>query len=143
VSVDAADRYAAFWQSLSLSSLDRLPKFMMPDIHFRDPFNDLRGLPAVAKAFAKLYGMIRDVDVVIHDRAFGTAHLDGSVCYLRWTFAYSLRSGKQLSIDGMSEVHLTADGRAAIHIDHWDAAGQVYEKFPVIGPILRTIRRRI
>lgn len=116
---------------------------MTPDIHFRDPFNDLHGLPAVEKTFTKLYGMIRDIDITVHDRAFGAARTHGSVCYLRWTFAYSLRSGKRLSIEGVSEIHLTPDGRASVHLDHWDAAGQVYERFPVIGSILRTIRKRL
>lgn len=143
MSADAAERYIAFWQGLSADTLDRLPDFMAPDIHFRDPFNDLRGLPAVAAAFAKIYGMIRDVRIDIHDRAFGTRPSDHTICYLRWTFAYTLRSGKRLSIEGMSEIHFAADGRAAKHIDHWDAAGQVYETLPLVGPLLRAIRRRI
>ena len=143
VNADAAVRYAAFWQSLSVDTLDRLPEFMSPDIHFRDPFNDLHGLAAVEATFAKLYGLIDDIDVAVHDTAMGKTSSDTTIWYLRWTFAYRLRSGKNLSIEGVSEVYLRADGRASVHIDHWDAAGQVYEKFPIIGSVLRLLKRRL
>ena len=143
MSVEAAERYVAFWQALSSETLDRLPEFMAPDIHFRDPFKDLHGLPQVTAAFGRIYRMIRDVDITVHDRAFGGDASAGSVCYLRWTFAYTLRSGRRLTIEGMSEIRFGADGLATEHIDQWDAAGQVYEKLPLIGALLRMIRRRI
>ena len=143
MSVEAAERYIAFWRALSAETLDRLPEFMAPDIHFRDPFNDLHGLEEVRATFGRIYGMIRDIEITVHDRAFGAAKPEGEVCYLRWTFAYTLRSGKRLSIEGMSEVRFAENGLAIEHLDHWDAAGQVYEKLPLIGALLRMIRRRI
>lgn len=143
MSAEAADRYIAFWRGLSTESLDRLPEFMTPDVHFSDPFNDLRGLASVKAAFTKIYAMIEDVDITVHDRAFGTGSSEHSVCYVRWTFAFAVRSGKRLSIEGMSEIHLNADELVVEHIDHWDAAGQVYETLPLLGPLLRAIRRRI
>ncbi len=143
MNAEAAERYVAFWQALSAETLDRLPEFMAPDMHFRDPFKDLHGLPQVTAAFDRIYRMIRDVEITVHDRAFSAEAPAGAVCYLRWTFAYTLRSGKRLSIEGMSEVRFAENGLATEHIDHWDAAGQVYEKLPLIGWLLRLIRRRI
>jgi hypothetical protein len=43
----------------------------------------------------------------------------------------------------MSEVQFDEAGSVRAHIDHWDAAGQLYEKLPVIGWILRRIRARL
>jgi hypothetical protein len=42
----------------------------------------------------------------------------------------------------MSELRFAADGRVREHIDHWDAAAQVYERLPLIGGLMRLIRRR-
>ncbi|MEM7443427.1 MAG: nuclear transport factor 2 family protein [Pseudomonadota bacterium] len=143
MNADLIDRYVEFWQALSADRLDSLSDFMTQDIHFSDPFNDLRGLAAVRETFSSLYAKIHDVDVTVHDKAISTASSAPTVCYLRWTFAFSLKSGRRMSIEGVSEVHLEPDGRASVHIDHWDAAGQMYEKFPLIGPVLRAIRKRI
>ena len=43
----------------------------------------------------------------------------------------------------MSEVTLAEDGRVLAHIDHWDPAAQLYERVPVLGAVLRMIRRRL
>ena len=34
------------------------------------------------------------------------------------------------------------DGRIAMHRDYWDAAEELYEKLPVLGGLMRWIRRR-
>ena len=36
-----------------------------------------------------------------------------------------------------------ADGRIARHRDYWDAAGELYEKLPLLGTLMRWLRRRI
>jgi hypothetical protein len=43
----------------------------------------------------------------------------------------------------MSEVAFGADGRALSHIDHWDAGGQFYARLPVLGTLIRLVKRRL
>ncbi len=45
-------------------------------------------------------------------------------------------------IDGMSEIRFRADGRVAEHLDHWDAAEQLYERVPVLGTLIRLVKRK-
>ena len=40
-------------------------------------------------------------------------------------------------------VWVAADGRVAYHRDYWDAAEEVYEKIPLLGGLLRWIKRRL
>lgn len=134
----AADRYIAAWQSLSADTIDVVDAMFTDDGRFSDPFNDLRGRDEIRASFARLYAMIAEVRIEVRDRAYS-----GRVCYMRWRFAYTLNSGRSFDIEGMSEVHLTDSGRASAHIDHWDAASQFYEKLPVIGWLLRRIKRRL
>jgi hypothetical protein len=65
--------------------------------------------------------------------------------YVRWRFEATARGrgAAPLVIEGMSEIELAPDGRIAAHIDHWDAGRQVYERVPLLGWLLRRIRRRI
>jgi hypothetical protein len=30
-----------------------------------------------------------------------------------------------------------------LHLDHWDAAAQVYEQIPLLGSVLRVLRRKL
>ena len=42
-----------------------------------------------------------------------------------------------------SHLRFAADGRIAYHRDYWDAAEEVYEKVPLLGGLLRRIKRRL
>jgi steroid delta-isomerase len=46
-------------------------------------------------------------------------------------------------ITGMSEIHFAPDGRISEHIDHWDSGGQFYERIPVLGWLIRLVRKRL
>ena len=72
----------------------------------------------------------------------GMADNDEQLGFLRWELDSMLR-GKPYRIIGMSEVIFAADGRVSLHVDHWDAAQQFYERLPVIGGVLRMIRSRL
>lgn len=48
-----------------------------------------------------------------------------------------------LSIHGASHIRLAADGKITYHRDYWDAAGGLYVKLPLIGPVLRLLHRRL
>ena len=134
-----ADRYARFWENLSADTLDGLADVMAPGVRFRDPFNDVSGIARVREVFAETYRRLRDVEVRVTDVAAGQ-----EACYLRWSFAYRIgRSRRRWQLDGMTEVQFDDDGRVTAHIDHWDAATQVYEKLPVIGGVLRLLRAKI
>ena len=59
---------------------------------------------------------------------------------IRWRFTGSVR-GREVEIDGMSELRFAPDGRIREHVDHWDAAGQVYARLPLVGRLIRALRR--
>ena len=46
------------------------------------------------------------------------------------------------AIVGATRLRFDAQGRVAEHRDYWDAAQELYEKLPLIGSVLRAIRRR-
>ena len=35
------------------------------------------------------------------------------------------------------------DGRVLSHLDHWDAGGQFYARLPVLGTLIRLVKRRL
>lgn len=136
---EGAARYVAFFEAMTPAALDRLAEVVCADVHFVDPFNDVVGIDALRRILRGMYADTTDPVFRVTHRAF-----DGAVCFVRWEFRAGVRVlGGDWQVTGMSELHFAADGRVQTHIDHWDAAGQMYERLPGIGWLLRRLRRRI
>ncbi len=129
--------YCRYLEDLTTERLDRLTDYVAADVRFRDPFNDTRGADAMAGVFRHMFDSLRDVRFrVLHAAA------SGETCLLSWRFD-ALLGARAWSFDGTSVVRFGADGRVLEHVDHWDAAREFYERLPVIGWLLRGLRRRI
>lgn len=131
--------YIAVFETLGPGRLDELVTLCTEDVRFVDPFNDVKGRRRFREVFAKMFEDLGDVHIHVKDWA-----VSGKVAYLRWSFAFRpKKSGVLWTIEGMSELHFDEAGSLSAHIDHWDAAAQLYEKLPVLGWVLRQIRRRL
>ena len=51
-------------------------------------------------------------------------------------------SREEQCIRGGSHLVLADDGRIADHRDYWDAAEELYEKLPVVGGLMRWLKKR-
>jgi steroid delta-isomerase len=129
---DRLDDYVAFFERLSLDRLDALDALVTPDVRFKDPFNDLRGVEGMRAALAAAFDHGPPRFEVI-DRARGSA-----AAYLLWRYTH----GSGFAFEGMSEIRFAPDGRIAEHIDHWDSGTHVYMRVPVLGWFARLIRDR-
>jgi len=133
--------YADFFATLTPESLARLGDFVTPDVHFRDPFNDVRGLPAMRRVFEASFEDCSDIRFVI----------DGVVrqereAFLKWRFFFKpkrLNPATPWEVLGVSEVHFTPAGKVAAHLDHWDSGSQFYARLPLIGALIRWVRGRL
>ena len=136
---DPVDRYVALLTALTPARLDDLKALCAPEVRFADPFNDVVGPDRVAAVFADMFARVHDMSFEVTDRCG-----DARRAYLRWIFRFRTRpGGKMWTFTGVAEVHFDAEGRLSAHLDHWDAAGQLYEKLPLIGTVLRALRRRL
>ena len=62
---------------------------------------------------------------------------------MSWDFTFQL-SGKFYRIAGCTHFVMDPDTRLVIlHRDYWDAAQELYEKFPVLGWVLQRLRKRL
>jgi ketosteroid isomerase-like protein len=67
---------------------------------------------------------------------------EGDRCVLTWDFLLAIR-GRAITIHGASLLEFAPDGRIARHRDYWDAAEELYEKLPVLGGLMRWVKRRL
>lgn len=54
-----------------------------------------------------------------------------------------LRRGELTRSLGVSHMSFDAEGRVALHRDFWDSASGLLEHVPVVGGLIRTIKRRL
>lgn len=135
----AVDRIVARFESLSLQDLPRLAEIYTPDAHFKDPFNEVQGVAAIQAIFAHMFESLDGPRFVIRERI-----VQGGQCFLSWDFVFRMKrfSTDEQVIRGGSHLMLAADGRIAVHRDYWDAAEELYEKLPVLGALMRWLKRR-
>ena len=139
---EALERYANFYETLTRESLNELPRFFHKDARFKDPFNDVTGIDKIRLVFEDMFKTIGQPQFKVIDMAWSNAE-DGSA-FMLWTFKYQIRGrGLPVTVNGMSAMILSTDGKVRSHIDYWDAAQGLYEHLPVIGTLLRWIRKRV
>jgi steroid delta-isomerase len=136
----AATRIAAFYETLSPQSLGQLDAFYTPNVWFKDPFNEVRGLEELRAIFTHMYGTLEQPRFVV------TGNLvDGDQCFLTWNFEFRFEAfdkGTLQTVRGGSHLKFTTDGLVDYHRDYWDAAEELYEKLPWVGGLMRWLKKR-
>lgn len=132
-----AQRIAAFFESFEPRHLPHLAGWYCEDAHFRDPFNDVRGLDAIRRVYAHMFETAGQPRFqVLHTTAVA------GECWMTWNFSFGAGKPRR-TIHGASYLKLAPDGRIAVHRDYWDTAGELYEQVPVLGALMRMARRRL
>ena len=132
-------RLVAFYEQLTPASLAELPRLYAPDARFKDPFNEVQGTAAIAAIFEHMFRTLERPRFVVHEIL-----VQGEQCFLAWDFVFGLkRGGAELTVRGATHLRLAPDGRVAVHRDYWDAAEELYEKLPLLGALMRWLKRRV
>jgi steroid Delta-isomerase len=126
-------RLIDFYEQLTAANLARLDDLYTEDCRFKDPFNEVSGRPGVRRIFEHMFETVEAPLFVVRD-----ALAQGDQAFLSWDF----HAGSML-IRGASHLRFAADGRVADHRDYWDAAEELYEKLPVLGGLMRLLKRRL
>ena len=66
--------------------------------------------------------------------------------YLKWSMDIdwsSFKKGKTTRSFGISHLRFNADGEVILHFDFWDSTTGFFEHLPVLGAVIRWIKRRV
>ena len=137
-----ADAAIQFFESLTAADVAAMDRLYTANTSFKDPFNDVRGLPHLQRIFAHMFSTLDAPRFVVL-----TALVEGDQCFLTWDFLFRMKDQLQeRRIHGSSHLRFAigdSQGRIAEHRDYWDAAEELYEKLPLLGSLLRWIKRRL
>lgn len=136
----ALDAYAAGWEQAGPGNSSPILDRVTEDVHFVDPFNDLRGRDRLGALLDKTYAELRKPRFTVHDAVIARMESGEGVGLIHWRLEWGEGEG---TIEGTSRVVLEEDGRVRLHQDYWDPTGPIYERVPVLASIMRLIRRRL
>ena len=129
-----------YFENLTPASVGQLKQYYAAQARFKDPFNDVSGLPAITGIFEHMFVAL------IGPRFVVTQHIcQGEQCFLTWEFRFQFRNyqiGTEQVILGASHLVFDALGLVVLHRDYWDAAEELYEKLPLVGGLMRWLKRR-
>ena len=137
---DATARLAQFYEQITPARLTQLGEYYAPDARFKDPFNEVQGIAAIARIFEHMFANLTEPHFVIT-----TQVVEGQQAFLTWEFRFSFKRWNTHTaqcIRGATHVRFTQQGLIELHRDYWDAAEELYEKLPAIGVLMRWMRRR-
>lgn len=132
----ATGRLVEFFETLAPESLSRLAEFYTADARFKDPFNEVVGVAAIARVFEHMFATVEAPRFRIT-----RSIVQGDQAMLGWDFEL-IFAGRRVVVHGVSHLVFDEEGRVALHRDYWDAAGELYEKLPVLGTLMQRLRRR-
>lgn len=134
---DRVEALAAFFERFAPQDLPALADWYAADAAFKDPFNDVRGLRRIERVYGHMFEALTEPRFQVTSKL-----VEGSQAWLTWNFTFVSR-GSTVLVRGASHFRFGADGKIAGHRDYWDPAEELYEKAPVLGALMRWIRRRL
>ena len=103
-------------------------------------FHHVQGLPAFQDYIANLYANVTDCRF-----QFGQPQGDLQLMYVDWQMQFihpRLAGGQAISVPGVSQLQWQ-DGKVLKHRDFFDGGAVLYEHVPVLGQVIRLLKRRM
>ncbi|MGB7183688.1 MAG: nuclear transport factor 2 family protein [Burkholderiaceae bacterium] len=156
IQTDALKNTISFFENLSEKSLDQIPRLYESHARFCDPFNDVIGIDAINHIFADMFAQLDspafvittafEVPAIATDNEPGVEALATHQAFVTWDFTFRFKrykSSELQTVKGSSHLVFSPNGKLSVHHDYWDAAHQLYERLPVIGMVMRRLRKKL
>lgn len=137
----AVDRLADYFERLSPEAVERIGEYYAPAAEFKDPFNQVRGVEAIARVFRHMYVQVQAPRFRVVSRM-----VRGDEAWLAWEFHFRFRgwhASRAQCIRGATHLRFQEDGRVVMHRDYWDSGEELFAKLPLVGRVVNFLRARL
>jgi len=135
------DQFSTFYTDLASMKIDQLAYIYSEDVEFIDPIASHQGIEAVKTYFSRLLKNAKGCRFTIHSKQ--TVNSNDFV--VTWTMRYSSKSinqGDPVIVDGVTLLR-TNNNMIVYHRDYYDLGQMVYENIPILGFLVKKIRKRM
>ncbi|WP_297794231.1 nuclear transport factor 2 family protein [uncultured Marinobacter sp.] len=132
------EHFRELFNSLDAGNLDQLASVYSETVKFQDPLSSVSGLDQLTRYFAGAYA-----NVVSCRFDFGEPVIAGGKVAIPWVMRLRhkrIRRGREIHVDGISNL-VIYNGKVTHHRDYFDAGQLLYEHLPLVGRVIRSIRK--
>lgn len=150
--MNAIKKFESFYVDLESMKVEELADIYSNDVTFIDPIAAHSGIAAVQTYFTKLLRNAKNCSFTIHsiDKVASLSNEEKSgsalLAYLvtwKMTFTTSgINKGNPIDVDGISQLKIR-DDKIIFHRDYYDLGQMVYENIPLLGRIIKRIKRKL
>ena len=136
----AASRLARYFETINPQSVTAVVVYYAANARFKDPFNDVTGVAAIQHIFAHMFEALEQPHFVVTEQV-----VQGQQCFMTWEFRFGFKNfkkGEPQVILGATHLVFSESGLVTLHRDYWDAAEELYEKLPLVGGLMRWLKRQ-
>jgi hypothetical protein len=136
---DLAQRFISLYARLDRNSIAEVDALYAADVVFVDPFHRIAGLATLKNYLHGQYSAINGARFECQEPTLGAAE-----AYIRWLLFFShpqLNSGREIVIPGVSFIR--GEEKIFYHEDFYDAGALLYEHVPLLGAVVRFLKRRM
>lgn len=135
---DGLRRMIHFFETLTAEKARQVDHIYSADAFFKDPFNEVTGTAEIQRLFEHMFVQVDDARFVVTSQV-----LQDDQAFLAWDFLFTMKRFSQAPqcIRGATHLRFNADSRICLHRDYWDAAEELYEKLPLLGALMRLLKR--
>lgn len=134
------DKMKYIFEKLNKDTMHLIDEFYHPQVDFTDPVGPVKGAKKLKAYYLNQY---KNVNSIRFD--FSSFYEQGSTVVGTWVMVLEtdkLKSGKPIHLDGISVITFNEQGQAIKHRDYFDMGAFVYENIPLLGSVVKTIRKR-
>jgi len=139
----AVARFRRFFADFSPAKVgELLDETYAPTLYFNDTLKEITDRATLKHYLAESAAAVEQCTVDIDDVV---ANATGDY-YFRWRMRIRFKRfarGRDTWSIGMSQIRFDADGRVVFHQDFWNAADGLFQHVPVLGWMIRAIKRRL
>ncbi|MBT8333626.1 MAG: nuclear transport factor 2 family protein [Desulfobacterales bacterium] len=135
------DSFLEVYEKLDAENLHLLDHLYSDDISFIDPAHKIEGLAALKKYFFELYQNVSSINF-----SFYHHQQQDNNAYIQWQMNLRhprLNRNQEIIVPGISYLHYNQLGKVSLHRDYFDLGAMLYEQLPLLGSIIKAVKRRL
>ncbi|GLP96964.1 nuclear transport factor 2 family protein [Paraferrimonas sedimenticola] len=137
-SSEAVRAFVELYQNLDKEQLHQIRDVYSDDVEFNDGLHRVCGLDSLCKYFDNMFENVTACRFIIDD-----VIESGDQACVVWTMHYShpqLNKGQIVEVPGST--HLRFGDKVHYHRDFMDLGLMLYEQIPLIGSVIKAVKRR-
>lgn len=134
-------KIADIYNQFTGRNLDVLDLFYADHVTFCDPIKEVNGLNNLKKYYSHVYKNVESIRFDFHRFIASENYVSGE-----WKMtlkAKSLNSGKPFEVKGCSVFEFNDQNMVVFHRDYLDLGEMVYERIPLLGSVIKTLKKAL